>query len=273
MTLIHRGQLFIRGGWRDGEAVLHAVVGIVETDQDVNEHIVHGYVGQRVTDGIVLSATGYTSLPRDYEDHGGEIDTLITDTEWPRPRDTTLAGGGLMLRETRAPAIDGRKIMLAAGLFSSRGDLLSDQTMVDIAGDIRRTLVVINERCVQDWGTNGSSLSQILKQPRWGWSAEPWGFRSTMSLKSIDEAMAVERLLEDPNCDPEELAKARKTPGGWAPQVGRTGVGADARYDQFKKRMIAEHGTLAWDDIVTESQALARDAAASRIIRELMEAE
>jgi len=269
MTRIHRGQLFMRGGWRDGDATLTAVAGIAEVDAGAGEHVVHGYGAQLIGGDILLSATGYTAANEEEHLGSGEVDYMITDTQWPRPSGGVLAGGGLMLRRTRAPAAPGRELAIVAGLFSCDGTVFADQQFADISGDMTARLAISGRRCVKEWRTNGSTISQVMKSPRWGWGDEPWGFNSTMDLKSIDEAMRVEALADDPNHDPEELAEARRTPGGWAPQVGRVGSAYDADYDRFRTRMIAEHGRLPWDGVLTRSESEARAESAGRIIREL----
>lgn len=175
-----------------------------------------------------------------------------------------------MFRQTRAPASPGKSIMMVAGLFSSDGSLFNDQTFVEIAGNHENMLAITNEQCAKHWETNGSNLSQVMKTPKWGWDDEPWGFNSTMSLKRIDEAMHVEALMAVPDVNPEQLRLARQKPGGWAPHSGKTGIGRDRQYERFKERMIAEHGPLAWDGVLTRSQTEQRDASARRIIKELM---
>lgn len=269
MTRIHRGQLFTRGGWRDGDATLTLAVGIAEVDEGTDEHVILGYGAQRLGDDVLLSATGFTAAADMEQIASGEIDYMITQSQWPRPAGGALAGGGLMLRRTRAPAPAGRTLMLVAGLFSCDGPVFADQTFSEIQGDPSRTLAITGTRCVRDWGTNGTTISQVMKSPHWGWGEEPWGFNSTMDLPSIDEAMHLEALVDDPDSDPEEIDRARRTPGGWAPQVGRVGSGRDTDYDRFRARMIAEHGRLAWDGVLTRSESEACSASAGRIIMEL----
>lgn len=267
MARIHRGQLFIRGGWRDGEDTLHAVAGFAQADAGAEEHVITGYAAQSMPDGVLLTGTAHREKADRHDLLAAEVDTMITGQKWPRPSDG-LAGGGIMMRRTRVPAPPGWVTMIVAGLFSSRGPLLDDQSVVDIAGTVGSTLVIDNPRCVRDWKTPGSTLSQVLKSPRWGWDEAPWGIVSTMDLKSIDQAMALEAMMADPDADPEEIERLRQTPGGWALRCAER----DHEYQRFRIRMVAEAGLLRWDGVLTRSESARREAIAARIVRDMMQA-
>lgn len=269
MARIHRGQLFVRGGWRDGARTLHAVAGYAQVDADAEQHVVTGYAAQRMPDGVLL--TGTTHREDIEADDGyvaaGEVDRLITGTRWPRPGGD-LAGGGLVLRRTRIPAPEGQATMIVAGLFSSDGALLDDQHTASIGGTVGGTLVIDGWRCVRHWNTNGSTLSQVLKSRRWGWGEEPWGAVSTMDLASIDEAMALETLLADPDAEQAEIDRLRRTPGGGA----RCGGEADEKYQRFRRQMVDKAGPLRWDGVLSRSEGERRDRIAERIVRDMMQA-
>ena len=268
MVTIHRGRVFVRGGWVAGDDVLHAMTGVVEIDAGTDDHVMTGYANATMTDGITLSATGWRRTPEAHETAGMSLGGLATSLEWPRPPRDIGAGGGLLLRATRAPAKPGRIIALLVGVFTGPGSTtaFADQTTADLAGETDGIIVMSSIDDASDWNTNGKTLDQIMQQPRWGWMEEPYGFFSTLDLATINECMSI-LTDEQAGADADDILRRKRECGAGVLHSNAR----DDRYQRFRRELLSEMGLQRWDRVETQAQIDQRDAIATRIMRTMMQ--
>lgn len=262
---IIRGQAFVRA-WPAGygETVgKAAMVGFVEMEGQVDDEMVHGVAMLGNGDGITLTATG-TRLAPEYDFTDCDIDAILRSHSWPRPEVASgMDGGGLLLRRTRVASGSGT-IFILIGLMST--DALRDQTMVQIAGDAEGVMVVWAETCARSLKTNGSTLSQVLKLPMWGWGEEPWGIVCTLNLATIDECRRYEELLAgEPEKEPGEREALERGRPGSVFYCSRT----DSSYQRFKAEWLRRYGPAEWDGVHTASDQAEGERRATEIVRAL----
>lgn len=263
---IIRGDAFVRA-WpaAHGETVGNAaLVGIVEVQGDVHDEIIHGVALLENGSDILLSSTGRSVNP-DYDIRGSDVDAILRSQSWPRPTaDVGLDGGGVLLRRTRIPAAENNTTCVLIALLST--DALEDQTMVVVNGDIEGSLTVADQHCVRHLETNGSSLSQILKRPLWGWDAGKWGPTSTLHLDVIDGCRRLEELWNGSAEEaPGEREKLERGHAGCVLRTGRT----DERYMRFRTIWREKYGPIQWDGAETQAQQDLFGERALEIIREI----
>lgn len=273
---IHRAKLFARAWPASGcprwpakvpDPRGHvALVGIAEADGAIVEHRVHGFMLLDAC-GTKFAMTGQTHDPE--VPVACDIEGLLTNDQWPAPRDTAASGGGVTLRRTRIVGEHAPVWIMIACMAAAPG-WIEDQTMIEISGDLDGILDIDRTSDATTMETNGTTLSQLLKQPIWGWDEEPWGLVSTMELTAIDACMRLEDLRDrnDP-ADADEIERLVRGPSGWAVESGKN----DPQYQEYKRRYVAEAGRLRWDARIGLSEQRRRSKIASRIIREIRSAD
>lgn len=263
MTRIARGRLFIRDAGMihdsaqpDDDQRNHLAVGIVEVEAgSVEDDVISGFTLTRDARGLMITMTGARSVP---EQHGADsIEGLLRQPAWPKPASTTgLAGGGIALRRTRAPAAAGRETCIAVVAMSVADGTFADAVMVTIAGDDGWTLRLSDPEPAV-FLTNGYTPSQILKMPVWGWDGNPWGLYSTLPIAASDCAMRIAALQlrirtgHADDADRAALAEAeaedQRIHGGLSSRAHR----GDADYSRFREAYEALHGPPDWHRVRT----------------------
>jgi hypothetical protein len=135
-----RGQLYFREQdvTRDGSSVVGGV-GILEVPAgSIAENAVRGLVMVGGPESFSWTLTDYLAdmNGEDYDwTWAGEIDTVATQPVWPLPAGR-VHGGGLMVRRTRMPAVDGMEVVLCVAVVKAPPQLLRRDVMYEIAGQI-----------------------------------------------------------------------------------------------------------------------------------------
>ena len=241
-----------------------AMVGIAECTPDTAMERIAGFAAIHVGDAVRLAPTGYVAELGDYmADH--DPGAILTSADWPRPAaETGLDGGGYALRLTRAPSSPGLVACILTALYS--GDALQDQTMVDIAGDASGNLTVAPGACVRHLGTNGSTLSHVMRLPIWGWDDDPWGLVYLTRLDLADECRRFEDLLNgSEEAHPGEKATLL---AGRAGSVMGTGM-RDDEYQRFRTLYRQMHGNDAHEECRTAERQAEHGRRVEAVVRRM----
>ena len=264
---MRRGRAFVRmwpAGKVDGPAKA-AIIGIAECPLDVSDEKIHGFAAMNAGGTTMLTPTGHVGrIEGDIADH--DVGSILTQCDWPRPsKETGLDGGGLLLRRTRAPAADGTVACVIVGLLS--GDVLRDQTILELSGDDAGNVRIEDERCVKHLATNGETLGHVMHRPLWGWDGEPWGLVSSLRLDVTDQCR---RLDELDHGAPEKWAGERKTlERGHAGSVLRSGR-SDERYLEYRRIYRETYGPMQIGDVQTAAQQEEQGRKVNEVIRRMM---
>lgn len=287
--MIKRGQILVReigrssNSWGNGALTDprtdYAMIGILEVPSvSYDQHWVRGFIGHEVDGHFCLI---FTEFLRPLQLGGAQdLGSLATQSIWPRPHVVSqYGGGGLVLRNTRAPAANGRRIVFVLAVASLRPGALKHHHLYEVhgsAGYWPSTPDSNNPGCFELFnptfvdGLDGEAFTNLLKKPLWGWEVEPYAFVSTLDLRSIDKVHEIQSLLDKPDRTPAEenqLAVLLRTDAGSVFSVSAR----EADYAEFRRQMNAEMGPLRWDAVLSASQLAQRDAVASRIVRSLLE--
>ena len=264
--IVHRGRAFARAWPREygDETGKAALVGIAEVSDPIEDDGIHGLALTTTPAGISLTSTGVV-LATEY-DHGfDDIDALLRHDQWPRPVPALgLDGGGVAIRRTRAPASPGLRCVMLIALLST--DAIADETMVDIHGDTPGVLHVGAPDCARHLDTRGTSMSQILKKPIWGWD-EPWGFVSTLRLESQDDCRRLEALMA--GADEHEPGERERLERGGAGSLLGLSRRHDGDYGRFREEWLRRHGPGDWSAVLTAAQMNAKERLVGSLIREM----
>ena len=281
---IRRGRMIARScgrsdrSWRSPPSAIgghvYALVGTAELAEDSGWEVeaVHDFALLPGIGGIHMSFEGPA---RPLEDHASATDlaSLATSIPWRGASDVMGAlgygGGGLVLRETRAPSAPGTRTMLVLCVLRLPEASMPDKSMFSFeclsdAHADRPSRGRLFDQTVLDVDTIGMSLCQVHKAALWGWGDEPHGFRSTMRLDVVDLCTRYYELLDDPSADPKELESIRRRTMG---AVGS--AHNDPQFAEFRRRMVEQGGNVPWDACPTASEEAAQDALADRIVREM----
>lgn len=285
---IRRARLYVRecgnatGSWshrRSSEGTAYAMVGVAEIDDGARwrREMVHDV-------GTLFGPTGgmlsFEGAPRPLEAYAGTCDLpfLATSMEFRNVGDVHRAlgygGGGMILRDTRAPSPEGTSLVSVLMCLSLDKGALPDSHMVAMTvesrvGDPVRPGVgrlVVEGPCSLPGKGHGQSLCQIAKEPIWGWGAEPHGFCSLMRLEMVDAATRLQDMILRDDPDQEEMLRLQRFTGNAVKLKGD-----DRKYDAYRRRMHEQGMTRPWDHTPTASETITRGQAAETLIRTLIE--
>jgi hypothetical protein len=262
--MIRRARLFIRA-WtagRNGSTPKAAVFGICETEGEDPVEMVRGYVLSGTASGGMLVPTGQVLIPCcDIADH--DAGSIMTSLDWPRPSETTgLDGGGILLRRLRTPSPEGRTLNILIGVMS--GEIVPDQSMMDAEEDAAGVLHLSAPECVRHLKTDGSTVSQIMELPIWGWGAEQWGLHSTLRA---DVAADCHRLDAIRNGVTDEAPGEReRLERGYAGSILATGSRDDI-YQRYRRLMFERYGHQPYAEMLTAGEINALACRSREIVK------
>lgn len=296
---MRRGRVFVRQGpksranWKSAskaEDVRHdyVMVGVFELDADSahEQSLIRPFLADFVQ-GTLRVGFQHGTLPPSPEHRECDMGDLALQDVWPRPApETGMGGGGLMLRDTRAPSAPGTRIMTGIMVMSLR-EGPPDASIIDLEGEIggwpksegsRSGYIVSTAIDSSRPGyMNGMPLNSILKEPIWGWGEEPFGFMSTMDLGIIDQCERFDRIRRSvEGKDPDaidgaarvELLSMKNSSLSWIV----TSSDKDEKFQIFKRKMRERGLVTRRDGVRTVSEEAAFSNAAREILME-MEAE
>lgn len=243
------------------------MVGVAECTPGTTLEVIHGYAVMDAGTHRWLAPTGQVgSFHYGIADH--DVSAILTEGQWPKPADETgLDGGGLLLRSTRAPCKPGTTTCVLVGLITGGG--LTDQTMMDLTGDAAGNLAIGPAECARHLNTNGTTLTQVMKRPLWGWSGEPWGLVSTLRTDVIDETRRLDDLLHG---EPEAYeGERRRLERGHAGSVMGTGL-RDDEYQRFRTLYDEIHGREPHEDVRTAERQRQSEKAVVDVVRKMLDA-
>lgn len=287
---IRRARLFIRDcgdatgtydpvkGYSRPDSTSYAMVGVAEIDDAAGwkRETMHDFGTLFGSDGGMISFEG---APRSIDSNAGIYDLpgLANDLQFRMPgsihRALGYGGGGMIMRDTRARSPQGTSLVLILMGLSLPHKSLPDGHMATMtvehrgidprlpgAGRLR-----IEGPCpLKDRG-NGTGLCQILKEPIWGWDAEPHGFMSLMRLDVVDAASRLQTMIVEGSTDVEEMDRLHRITGR-SVQSGK-----DPVYDEFRRRMHAKGMMRPWDHTPTASETIGHEAAVRTLVETLLE--
>jgi hypothetical protein len=266
-----RGQLCLyvqrtdRHGWAaaGGVGIVEAPVGTFRPERILS------FQGACLDGGHLLSLGEYDRNQLEY--HGEEISHHVVYAIWPRPApESGVPGGGIAFRHTRVQAPPGREVMTFAICAYAPEDAFVGQRLYSVTGRDRPDMLVVHDPApCEPLAENGIGMAALLKRPVWGWGDERFGLQSTMRLDVIDEARELRALMDASTTSAADDARIAELRHGQAWNVLRAGRD-EPMFDEFRRRMGAEHPYDDWSKPVTAAQDATRRARAEGIVHELM---
>jgi hypothetical protein len=291
-----RGRVFVRQGpvsrrkWGSTDKVEdvrhdYVMVGVFEMDEDsaYEQSLIRPFLADFVQ-GTLRIGFQHGTLPPSPEHRECDMGDLALQPVWPRPApETGMGGGGLMLRDTRAPSAPGTRIMTGIMVMSLHGGP-PDASIIDLEGDVGGWPGSEGSRSGYILSTgvdsskpgymNGMPLNSILKEPIWGWGDEPFAFMSTMDLEVIDQCERFDRIRRSvEGKDPDsidgatrvELLSLKKSSLSWIVSSSDK----DEKFQIFKRKMTERGLITRRDGVRTASEEAAFSNAAREVLIEM----
>jgi len=275
-----RGQLFTRlcgrpsraSDWQSpAHGYAYALVGIAEIAEDAHVPLetVHDFAALITQQDGTLSFTGSSRpLGAEYACHdvSGIIDRVYS-TVCKDDEERGYAGGGMILRRTRAPSTPGTFVAAVMIAVTLPDAVLPDRHMISFSSDsdavcaspLGTIRFQVTGRCPKD--TNGEALTSVHKSPLWGWSEEPYGFMSLMRLDKVDDASRLQ-MLDIEGGDQAEIDALRRST--------QHVPNRDPRFTAFLKQMHQRGLVVPWDRCPTATEWATREQAAYDVLCDIM---
>src|SRR3546814_4519805 len=144
--MIYRGQLLVRDCGASRKTYSsdtigtefrrdYAFVGLAEVEKRrYPEHFIRGFLQSGSLSDLRFQTTDF--YQRAAFSRGCDLGGLVNETEWPRPDPLFgIGGGGILFRDCRMPAPDGRKIVLVLAVASLPAGTLLNHHIYDLTGN------------------------------------------------------------------------------------------------------------------------------------------
>jgi hypothetical protein len=281
--MIYRGQLLVRDCGASSKTYSsdtvgtefrhdYAFVGLAEVDKRrYPEHFIQGFLQSGSLSDLKFQTTDF--YQRAAFSRGCDLGGLVHETKWPRPDPLFgIGGGGILFRDCRMPAPEGRKIVLVLAVASLPTGTLLNHHIYDVTGSAETGGAFSLSSPVDSEIPMGESLSTLLKLPLWGWGDEKIGFVSTMDLPSIDHCIRYEELDTLETRTPEqdaELEAIRRGELGWVFKFSAT----DRTYQAYRREMLKIRPNPRWDRVMSKSEQEAESELCTKVLKRVLKLE